>query len=152
MSTILQQLADQMLTALNASGRPAGVPLAKLWTGAQVETADLPYRTLAWTDESVERAGSVTSPLVRRKVTFAIEDLVTNVVGPPALGPQAAGEAMRNWSIQCLVAQRWGGLAIDTVEQSTSWKLEQAEVPLARIVHQFEVTFTTRATDAAQRT
>lgn len=153
--TILQQVADAILAALN-TGRPAGVPEAKLWTGVALEPEDLPARTLAWTEEATARAGGVaTSPLVTRRVSFHVQDLVagTGAGGQPA---QAACEPLRAWSVKALSGQRYTGgdgkpLAIDTVETGTTWQLEQGEEPYTRCTHTFDVTFTTRANDAELR-
>lgn len=153
--TILQQVANAVLAALN-TGRPAGVPEAKLWTGIAIDPADLPTRTLAWTEEKTDRAGGVaTSALVVRRVSFHVQDLVagTGASGQPA---QAIGEAYRAWTIKAIVANRYldgSGvpLAIDTVEVGTLWEFEQGEEPYCRCTHSFDVTFTTRANDAELR-
>lgn len=153
--TILQQIADAMLAALN-TGRPAGVPEAKLWTGIAVEPADLPARTLAWTEERTERAGGVpTSALAVRRVSFNVQDLAAGT-GAGGQTAQQACEAFRAWSIRALVRNRYLDgdglpLAIDTVESGTAWEFEQGEEPYARCTHTFEVSFTTRANDAELR-
>lgn len=153
--TVLQQIANSMLAALN-TGRPVGVPEAKLWTGVALELVDLPARTLAWTEEVTARAGGVaTSPLVTRRVSFHVQDLVAGT-GAGGVTPQEAGEAFRAWSVQALVGQRYPGgdgkpLAIDTVETGTLWELEQGEEPFMRCTHTFDVSFTTRANDAELR-
>jgi len=152
--TVLLQIANAMKVALN-TGRPAGVPEAKDWTGIAVEVDDLPARTLAWVEEVTARAGADTSPLVRREVTFVVQDVVAGT-GAGGLTAQSVCEAYRAWSVKALVANRYtdgGGvpLAIDTVELGTLWEFEQGEVPVCRCTHSFKVTFTTRANDAEQR-
>jgi hypothetical protein len=151
MSTMLKQISDAMLAALN-TGRPAGVPAATFWTGLPVNPATLPHRTLGWHNEAVEQVGSTEGPLVRRTVQFAVEDIVGASTTTSAL---AAAEPLRAWSIKALVGNRFvvsgTPLAIRSGELGTQWVLEQAEVPFARVVHQFEVTFTTRANDAELR-
>lgn len=149
--TFLQQIADAVLAALN-TGRPAGVPEAKLWSGVALEPQDLPARTVAWTEEKSDRGGSPTSAVVTRTVTFVVQDLVA---GPGSGGqrPQEICEAFRAWSIAQLVANRFIAsdslpLAIDTVETGTLWEFEQGESPFCRCTHSFEVTFTTRANNA----
>jgi hypothetical protein len=148
--TQTRTIAEALLAALNGSGKPAGVPTAKLWSGIQLEPHDLPARTVAWVNESVERAGSTTSPLVRRSVTFIVQDLFAGT-GHSALSPQQIAEAARAWSVAALATNTYSGLAIDTVEKSTSWDLEQGEEPYVRVSHEFEVTFTTRTTNAESR-
>lgn len=148
--TQTRQIAEALLAALNGGSKPAGVPTAKFWSGIQLEVEDLPSRTVAFVSESVERAGSTTSPLVRRTVTFIVQDIFAGT-GHEALSPQQVAEDARAWSISALATNTYGGLAIDTVEKSTSWDLEQAEVPLVRMSHEFEVTFTTRTVNAEQR-
>lgn len=153
--TILQQIGNAMQAALNTA-RPAGVPEAKFWSGIALEPSDLPARTLAWTEETATRAGADTSPLVRREVTFAVQDLVAGE-GEGGLTAQAVCEELRAWSVSALVGNRYteagGGvpLAIDTVEMGTLWEFEQGEAPFCRCTHSFRVTFTTRATNAEQR-
>lgn len=153
--TILQQIADAMKAALN-TGRPAGVPEARYWTGIAIEPQDLPYRTLAWTEETVERSGGVaTSPLVVRRVRFSVQDVVAGT-GAGGQTPQQVCEPYRAWSVKALVGNRYldgdgKPTAIDTVEAGSSWDSEQGEVPFIRCTHSFDVTFTTRANDAELR-
>jgi hypothetical protein len=152
MSTLLTQIGDAMRTALD-TGRPAGVPSVGFWTGLPVDTGALPHRTLGWLNESVQPVGPNESALVRRSVRFAVEDLVA---ASSTISAQAAAEPLRAWSVRALAGNRYldaGGvpLAIHTAEIGTQWELEQAEVPFCRVIHEFEVTFTTRANDAELR-
>ncbi len=147
--TQLLQIANALKAALN-TGRPAGVPEAKFWSGIQLESTDLPARTVVWTEESTERANTPTSPLSSRKVTFLVQDVAAGT-GEAGQTPQEVCEAFRAWSISALVGNRYGGLAIDTVEMRTSWEHEQGEEPFVRMTHQFDVQFTTRANNAEQR-
>lgn len=148
--TQLTQIADAVLAALNAAAKPAGVPVARLWSGIQVESVDLPHRYLGWVDESVERAGNPFSPLVRRRITFVIQDLVAGT-GRGGQTPQQIAEAFRAWSVAALATNTYGVLAIDTVEQKTSWDFEQGDEPFVRMTHEFEVTYTTKTVNAEVR-
>jgi len=151
--TVLQLIANAMSAALT-TGRPAGVPEPKLWSGVALDVEQLPARTLAWTEETTERT-SPTSALARRDVTFAVQDVVAGT-GAGGSSAQELCEAFRAWSIGALVGSRYldgAGvpLAIDTVELGTLWEFEQGEVPVCRCTHSFKVTFSTRANDAEQR-
>jgi len=148
--TQLRAIADALLAALNAPGKPAECPKAKFWVGLQFESKDLPVRQVGWMDESVERAGSEYSPLVQRRVTFVIQDLIAGT-GRLGLTPQQIAEDYRAWSVAALATNQFGGLAIDTKEMRTSWDLEQGEEPFARMTHEFEVTYTTKTVNAEQR-
>lgn len=152
--TQLAKIAAAMLAALNDSGRPAGVPLAKRWTGLALEPQDLPARTFGWTEMSVERAGSPTSRLASRAVEFSVQDLVAGT-GANGQTAQEICEACCAWSVMALEGNRYldagEPLAIDTVEVGASWEFEQAEIPVCRCTHRFRVTFTTRANDAELR-
>lgn len=152
--TILLSIASAMKAALN-TGRPAGVPEAKYWSGIALEPDDLPARTLAWTSEVAERAGSPTSPLTRRSVRFSVQDLVAGT-GAGGQTAQEFGEVLRAWTVSALAGNRYadgsGGFwALDTVEVETAWEFEQGEIPFCRSTHVFEVTFTTRGNNAELR-
>ena len=153
--TLLAQIAAAMRTALNDPARPAGIPTTSYWTGISLEADQLPFRWLAWLGENTERVPHATSPLVRRRARFIVQDLLAGT-GSAGQTPQEVGEAFRAWSVRALVANRYldvdgKPLAIDTIEMQTEWDLDQGEEPFMRMSHHFDVTFSTRANDAELR-
>lgn len=148
--TVLSQIADAIIAALNAPAKPAGVPVAHLWSGIQLESTDLPARFLVWTEESVSRGSNPYSPLVKRTVTFVLQDLAAGT-GSAGSTPQQVAEAFRAWSVKALAMNTLGGLAIDIVEQRCTWEVEQGDEPFVRMTHEFEVSYTTKTVDAESR-
>lgn len=144
--TELEAVADAVLAAHN-TGRPAGVPVLAEWTGIAVEAADLPVATLVWGEETVKRVGGCEGPLAHRAIRMRIEYLTRNLTGPPAVSAQRAAEPLRAWAVKTLAGNLLGGLAVAFAEAGTSRKLEQAEVPFARTVVEFDLVYTSTYND-----
>ena len=144
--TELQAVADAVLAAHN-TGRPAGVPALAEWSGIAVEADALPIGTLVWGDESTKRVGGSEGPLANRTIRMRVEYLTRALTGPPAVSAQRAAEPLRAWVVKALAGNRLGGLAVDLAEVGTSRKLEQAEVPFARTVIEFDLVYTSTYND-----
>lgn len=144
--TELEAVADAVLAAHN-SGRPAGVPALAEWKGIGLEAHDLPVGTLVWGDEAVKRVGGSEGPLAHRAIRLRVEYLTRSLTGPPAVSAQRAAEPLRAWAVKALAGNLLGGLAVDLAEVGTARKLEQAEVPFARTVIEFDLVYTSTYND-----
>lgn len=148
--TELQAVADAILTAHN-TGRPAGVPALAEWSGIGVEADDLPTAALLWGDEAVKRVGGSEGPLANRTIRMRVEYLTRNLAGPPAVSAQRAAEPLRAWCVKALAGNRLGGLAVSLDEVGTLRKVEQAEVPFARTLVEFDLVYTSTYNDLERR-
>ena len=144
--TELEAVADAVLAA-HSTGRPAGVPALAEWSGIAVEAGDLPVGTLVWGEETVKRVGGSEGPLAHRAIRLRVEYLTRTLTGPPAVSAQRAAEPLRAWCVKALAGNRLGGLAVELAEVGTSRKLEQAELPFARTVVEFDLVYTSTYND-----
>jgi hypothetical protein len=144
--TELTAVADAILAAHN-TGRPTGVPALAEWSGLGVEAHDLPIGTLIWGDESTKRVGGSEGPLANRTIRLRVEYLTKALTGPPAVSAQRAAETLRAWAVKALAGNLLSGLAVTLEEVGTLRKVEQAEVPFARTLVEFDLVYTSTYND-----
>lgn len=147
MATIRQQLIDAIRDALDAAGKPEGLYVAKR-TAIPAETVDLPRVTVSRDGEKSQPAvPGKRSPVTERFLTIRLDWWVQGKDSEDLLEPFLA------WGTAAMMtAPGWGGLAIETTEESTEWDTEdEDEESLGQATQRFTVRYATKTTDQESR-
>lgn len=151
MATQRAQIVAAVITALDGAGKPGGLTVLSRAARAQ-EVDALPSVMVTRAKEQVQRAipTMLRSPLVDRYLTVRIDLRVTDSSSTP--DAEAALEPLLAWTTAAMLTDPgFGGLAIDTTEESTEWELDEENVPLGHAWMEFTIRFSTKTADQEQR-
>lgn len=130
MSSIREQIATALITALSAVGGPAGLTVHRERT-RPIETDSLPAILVYFADEKPKPFDKqkYRSPLVERTLSVALQ---CRAQGSQSASPDQALDPVLLWAAQQVFAdETLGGLAIGVEEGATLWSSKEADVPVA---------------------
>lgn len=148
MSTQRSKIIAAVFTALDGAGKPAGLSVVRR-TPAAIEADALPRLMVSRVAERTLKGypNQLRSPLSDRHLTVRLDFWVTDTNDP-----EEALEPMLAWATATMLSTpAWGGLAMDTTEDSTDWDTEQADMSLGHAWMDFTIRFPTKTADQEQK-
>jgi hypothetical protein len=147
MSTQRSKIIAAVVAALDAAGKPAGLSIATR-TKAAMEESDAPRMMVSRAKEQVFKAfpNQPRSPLADRHLTVHLDIWVNDAEPEEALEPLFA------WVTVAMQADpTFGGLAIETNEESTEWDTDESLSSDGHASVDFTIRYPTKTADQEQR-
>lgn len=145
MSSKRDAIALAFVTALSAVGKPSGLNVHR-FRARPIGVDQLPAQLVYLVAESVETGPGLargTEAKAVRKVTVRVE---TRIDAGSSTAPDAAVDAYLSWAVQTILADpTLGGIAVETIEESTEWAAQEMDKVYAAAQTDFVVQYITDA-------
>lgn len=146
MISVREQIMRAVVDALNATEKPADVPVCERVRALGATQPQLPLVVVYPLNESSERPGN--GPIVRRYLTVRVHCKAAGTVsGDPV---DALADAMLTWCQRALAGSRLGGLVHDISEAGTEWALEVADLAYLDATADYTISYQTLVNDGTR--
>lgn len=145
MSSKRDAIAAAIVVALSAGGKPSGLNVHR-FRARPITVDQLPAQLVYLVSESVETGPGQARGTEAKSVRSLTVRVETRIDAGSSTAPDAAIDQYLTWAVQTILTDpTLGGVAVETVEESTQWTAEELNKVYAAAQTDFVVKYITDA-------